>query len=153
MATRNGNLRQKESALRAFNICILTSSYQRRDKRIAVSFCSNSNSLVLVHCTMIISALRTLAPMLRQNKGTFILLSRHPLHAREAYLRSWRWRTLYMAIAYEEVVGGAFSPHMPTPTQPAEWKIKQQAKQHHYLRTVRAHAQTALMQGIIVRRK
>jgi hypothetical protein len=143
MATRNGNLRQKESALRAFNICILTSSYQRRDKRIAV----------LVHCTMIISALRTLAPMLRQNKGTFILLSRHPLHAREAYLRSWRWRTLYMAIAYEEVVGGAFSPHMPTPTQPAEWKIKQQAKQHHYLRTVRAHAQTALMQGIIVRRK
>jgi hypothetical protein len=42
---------------------------------------------------------------------------------------------------------------MPTPTQPAEWKIKQHAKQHHYLRTVRAHAQTALMQGIIVRRK
>lgn len=130
MATRNGNLREGKSALRASNISILTSSYRRRDKRIAGSSCYNSSSLVLVHCTMIISALRIFALVLRQNKSTFILLSRHPLHAREAYLRSWRRRTLDMALACEKAVGEAFSPH--TPKQPAGWKIKQQAKQHHY---------------------
>jgi hypothetical protein len=104
MAMRNGSLKRNVLALRAVDRHVLTSACRQHDKRIAGSSCCNLNNLALVHYTTIISISHVFALALGKDVRTFILLSRQPLHASEAYLRLWRCCTLDIAVFCEGMI-------------------------------------------------